>query len=77
MTHAHEADDWTGDFTITHSDGKNLVARCPQCGTEKGERVPEGTTIGPHYSINSHCVECSTWTDHYPIREATRGEYDD
>lgn len=76
MTEAHEADDWNGEFTVDYSGQKNIVVRCPDCGTEKGHRITPGTTIGPHKSIFAACDECKTWTDHYPVREAERGEYD-
>jgi len=75
MTEAHKADDWTGEFDVDYSGPKNIVVRCPDCGTEKGESVVSGT-IGPHRSVRSHCSECETWNDYYPVREAERGEYD-
>ena len=75
MTKAHEADDWNGEFRVDYSGPKNVVVRCPECGTEKGAAITTGT-VGPHRSIFAHCAECSTWRDHYPVREAERGEYD-
>lgn len=76
MTKAHEADDWTGEFTVDYSGPKNLVVRCPDCGTETGASVTSGTTIGPHRSINAYCTDCGAWRQMYPVREAERGEYD-
>lgn len=73
---AHEADDWNGEFAVEYSGQKNIVVRCPDCGTEKGERVLPSTTIGPSRSVFSCCNECQSWKGHYPVREAERGEYD-
>lgn len=73
---AVDADEYDGEFEIAYSGQKNVVCRCPDCGTETGERVTPGTVIGPSRSVQAHCGECSTYKQHRPVREAERGEYD-